>query len=50
MVNYILGLLKGLIIGICIANLDEPYWGYPLFIGLFTMVGVIIEIKNLQRK
>lgn len=50
MVNYILALLKGLIIGICIACLDEPYWGYPLVIGIATLIGVVIEIKNLQRK
>lgn len=50
MVNYILGLLKGLIIGICIANLDEPHWGYPLVIGIVTLIGAAIEIKNIYRK
>lgn len=50
MANYILGLLKGLIIGICIACLDEPNWVFPLFIGVVTTIAVVIEIKNLQRK
>ena len=50
MVNYISGLLKGLIIGICIACLDEPNWGFPLFIGAVAAIGVVIEIKNTQRK
>lgn len=50
MVNYILGLLKGIIIGICIASLDSKYWGYPLFIGTLTLIGVVIEIKKLYRK
>jgi len=50
MYNYILGLLKGIVIGICISSLDSEYWGYPLFIGILTMVGVVIEIKKLYRK
>jgi hypothetical protein len=50
MVNYILGLLKGLIIGICIASLDSDYWGYPLVIGVFTVIGVVIEIKNKKNE
>ena len=50
MVNYISGLLKGLIIGICIACLDEPNWEFPFFIGVITTIGVVIEIKNTQRK
>lgn len=50
MVNYIIGLLKGMIIGICISSLDEPYWGYPLFIGIVTLIGAAIEIKNIYRK
>ena len=48
MANYVLGLLKGLIIGICIASLDSEYWGYPLVIGIFTVIGVVIEIKNIK--
>lgn len=48
MVNYILGLLKGLIIGICIVSLDSEYWGYPLVIGIFTVIGTVIEIKNTK--
>ena len=50
MVNYIVGLLKGVIIGICISSLDEPYWGYPLVIGIITLIGAVIEIKNIYRK
>lgn len=50
MVNYISGLLKGLIISICIACLDEPNWGFPLFIGISTIIATIIEIKNTQIK
>jgi len=50
MVNYISGLLKRLIIGICIACLDEPNWVFPLFIGTTTIITTIIEIKNTQRK
>lgn len=48
MANYVLGLLKGLIIGICIASLDSEYWGYPLVIGIFTVIGAVIEIKNMK--
>jgi len=48
MTNYILGLLKGLIIGICIASLDSEYWGYPLVIGIFTVIVAVIEIKNIK--
>jgi hypothetical protein len=50
MVNYILGLLKGMIIGICIVSLDSDYWGYPLVVGTLTLIGVVIEIKNIYRK
>lgn len=48
MSNYILGLLKGMIIGICLASLNSEYWGFPLVIGIFTVIGAVIEIKNTK--
>jgi len=49
MFNYVKGLLRSIVLGTCIVSLNSEYWGFPLVIGMLTLIGVIIEIKNLKK-
>lgn len=50
MINYIKGILRGIILGVCLVSLKNDYWVFPLFIGTLMLISTIIEIKTLKNE
>ncbi len=40
--------LKGIVLGVCVACLDEPYWGFPLVIGVATLISINMILKKMN--